>query len=126
MQNPVQDLPAILGGLLMNFPQFGMIVRNTFNKRSYIIHMVTYFLLAKLFSHCYLLTKVSELLESGKTAFKELVNAFEERMITIHKEQIEKWQEDIKELRLLDASNEEDNVLLHNARYLIQSAQIDS
>ncbi|KAK7819291.1 uncharacterized protein LOC112019798 [Quercus suber] len=69
---------------------------------------------------------VSELLESGKTSFKELINEFEERMIMIHKEQIEKWQEEIKDLRLLDSSNEEANALLQNARYLLQSAHIDS
>ncbi|KAK9993510.1 hypothetical protein SO802_023213 [Lithocarpus litseifolius] len=69
---------------------------------------------------------VSELLESGKTSFKELSNEFEERMIMIHKEQIEKWQEEIKDLRLLDSSNEEANALLQNARYLLQSAHIDS
>lgn len=38
----------------------------------------------------------------------------------IHKEQVEKWQEEIRELRALDASNEEANALLHNARYLLQ------
>ncbi|XP_041018148.1 uncharacterized protein LOC121260372 [Juglans microcarpa x Juglans regia] len=69
---------------------------------------------------------VSELLESGKTIFKELVNEFEERLITIHKEQMEKWQEEIKDLRLLDASNEEANALLQNARFLLQNAHIDS
>ncbi|GLT68206.1 hypothetical protein SLA2020_404580 [Shorea laevis] len=69
---------------------------------------------------------VSELLESGKATFKELTNEFEERMIMIHKEQIEKWQDEIKELRLLDTSNEEANALLRNARYLLGNAHIDS
>ncbi|GMY06875.1 Knotted 1-binding protein [Fagus crenata] len=69
---------------------------------------------------------VSELLESGKTIFKELSNEYEEHMIMIHKEQIEKWQEEIKEMRLLDASNEEANALLQNARYLLQNTHIDS
>ncbi|KAF4370212.1 hypothetical protein CsatB_005783 [Cannabis sativa] len=68
---------------------------------------------------------VSELLESGKTMFKELSNEFEERMITIHKEQTEKWMDEIKELRLLDASNEEAHALLHNARYLLQNPHVD-
>ncbi|CAK9177035.1 unnamed protein product [Ilex paraguariensis] len=63
---------------------------------------------------------VSELLESGKSLLKELSIEFEERMILIHKEQMEKWQDDIKELRLLDASNEEFNALVHNARFLLQ------
>ncbi|XP_062085009.1 uncharacterized protein LOC133791116 isoform X2 [Humulus lupulus] len=68
---------------------------------------------------------VSELLESGKTIFKELSNEFEERMITIHKEQTEKWMDEIKQLRLLDASNEEAHALLHNARYLLQNPHVD-
>ncbi|KAJ1377840.1 hypothetical protein SESBI_48456 [Sesbania bispinosa] len=69
--------------------------------------------------------RVSELLESGKTMFNELSNEFEEKLIMIHKEQVEKWQEEIKELRALDASNEEANVLLHNARYLLQLTRND-
>lgn len=44
----------------------------------------------------------------------------------IHKEQIEKWQDEIKELRLLDTSNEEANAVLCNARYLLENAHIDS
>ncbi|XP_043723579.1 uncharacterized protein LOC122670684 [Telopea speciosissima] len=65
---------------------------------------------------------VSELLETGKNMFKELSNEFEERMIIIHKEQIEKWQEEINELRLIDASNEEANAVLHNARFLLHQS----
>ncbi|VVB13014.1 unnamed protein product [Arabis nemorensis] len=68
---------------------------------------------------------VSNLLESGKTMFKELSNEFEERLIMIHKEHVEKWQEEIKELRLLDASNEETTSVLQNARYLIQNPSIE-
>ncbi|KAK7392158.1 hypothetical protein VNO78_20588 [Psophocarpus tetragonolobus] len=67
--------------------------------------------------------RVSELLESGKTMLKELSDEFEEKLIMIHKEQVEKWQEEIRELRSLDASNEEANALLHNARYLLQPAR---
>ncbi|KAF8042976.1 hypothetical protein BT93_A1342 [Corymbia citriodora subsp. variegata] len=69
---------------------------------------------------------VSELLESGKTMFKELSDEFEERLIMIHKEQMEKWQDEIKEIRLLDASNEEVNVTLRNAQYLLQNPHVDS
>ncbi|CAK7348575.1 unnamed protein product [Dovyalis caffra] len=69
---------------------------------------------------------VSELLESGKAMFKELSNEFEERLISIHKEQMEKWQEEIKELRLLDASNEEASGILNNARYVLQNPHIES
>lgn len=43
----------------------------------------------------------------------------------IHKEQIEKWQEEIKELRLLDASNVQSHALLHDARCLLQNTHID-
>jgi hypothetical protein len=43
----------------------------------------------------------------------------------IHKEQVEKWQEEIKELRALDASNEEANGLLQNARYVLQLSRND-
>lgn len=38
---------------------------------------------------------------------------------------MEKWQEEIKELRLFDASNEEINALLHNARFLLQNVRND-
>ncbi|KAF5733409.1 hypothetical protein HS088_TW17G00952 [Tripterygium wilfordii] len=69
---------------------------------------------------------VSELLESGKLMFKELSNEFEERLIMIHKEQVEKWQEDIKELQFLDASNEEANSILINAQCLLQNPRIES
>ncbi|KAF3502385.1 hypothetical protein F2Q69_00045777 [Brassica cretica] len=69
---------------------------------------------------------VSNLLDSGKTMLKELSNEFEERLIMIHKEHVEKWQEEIKELRLLDASNEETTSLLHNACFLIQNPNIDA
>ncbi|GMH11476.1 hypothetical protein Nepgr_013317 [Nepenthes gracilis] len=64
---------------------------------------------------------VSELLESGKSLFSRLTNEFEERVLMIHKEQIEKWQEEIKELRLLDATNEEMNTRLVNAKCLLQN-----
>ncbi|OIT05176.1 PREDICTED: uncharacterized protein LOC109223942 [Nicotiana attenuata] len=69
---------------------------------------------------------VSELLESGKSMLKELSNEFEERIILVHKEQMEKWQEKIKELRLLDTSNEEADALLGNAKYLLQNVQGES
>ncbi|CAK8572623.1 unnamed protein product [Lathyrus sativus] len=69
--------------------------------------------------------RVSELLESGKTMFKDLCNEFEEKLIMIHKEQVEKWQEEIKELRALDASNEEADTLLQNARYVLQLSRND-
>ncbi|RZC56053.1 hypothetical protein C5167_014912 [Papaver somniferum] len=68
--------------------------------------------------------QVSEMLEAGKTLFKDLSNEFEERIIGIHKEQIEKWQDEIKELRSLDAMNEEANTRLHMTRSLFQNVQI--
>ncbi|XP_055827734.1 uncharacterized protein LOC129895964 [Solanum dulcamara] len=69
---------------------------------------------------------VSELLESGKSMLKELSNEFEERIVLIHKEQMEKWQEEIKELRLLDTLNEEADGLLLNAKYLLQNVRGES
>lgn len=39
---------------------------------------------------------------------------------------MEKWHEEIKELRMLDASNEDINALLHNARHLLHNVQNDS
>ncbi|KAK1354434.1 Knotted 1-binding protein 36 [Heracleum sosnowskyi] len=69
---------------------------------------------------------VSELMESGKSLLLEISNQFVERLISIHKEQTEKWQEEIRELRLLDASNEETNNILHSARYVLHNGHIDS
>ena len=37
-----------------------------------------------------------------------------------------KWQEEIKELRLIDASNEEAIAVLSNARFLLQNPLFDS
>ncbi|KAI3924994.1 hypothetical protein MKW92_040222 [Papaver armeniacum] len=68
--------------------------------------------------------QVSEMLDAGKTLFKYLSNEFEERIIGIHKEQIEKWQDDIKQLRSLDAMNEEANARLHMTRSLFRDVQI--
>ncbi|MCL7042541.1 hypothetical protein MKW94_021506 [Papaver nudicaule] len=68
--------------------------------------------------------QVSEMLEAGKTLFKDLSNEFEERIIGIHKEQIEKWQDEIKELRSLDAMNEEANTRLQMTRSLFQNVRI--
>lgn len=65
--------------------------------------------------------QVSELLESGKSFLRELTTEFEERMIAIHKEQMEKWQEEIKELRFIDGSNEEIYALLHNAQLVLHN-----
>ncbi|KAI3961652.1 hypothetical protein MKW92_015501 [Papaver armeniacum] len=68
--------------------------------------------------------QVSEMLEAGKTLFKDLSNEFQERIIGIHKEKIEKWQDEIKELRSLDAMNEEANTRLHMTRSLFQNVHI--
>ncbi|KAL8210562.1 hypothetical protein R6Q57_004999 [Mikania cordata] len=65
--------------------------------------------------------QVSEFLESGKSYFRELSAEFEERVIAIHKKQMEKWQDEIKELRFLDASNEEINAMLHNAQLVLHN-----
>ncbi|KAL9248364.1 hypothetical protein vseg_021693 [Gypsophila vaccaria] len=64
---------------------------------------------------------VSEMLESGKAHFNKLNTDFEERVLMIHKEQMEKWQDDIKELRMIDATNEEQNARLNNVKCLLQT-----
>ncbi|PKU82780.1 uncharacterized protein LOC110096943 [Dendrobium catenatum] len=60
--------------------------------------------------------QVSEMLETGKQLFKDLSSEFEERMILIHREQMEKWQDDIKLLRMIDSTNEASRALLQNAQ----------
>ncbi|KAL0920262.1 hypothetical protein M5K25_009383 [Dendrobium thyrsiflorum] len=60
--------------------------------------------------------QVSEMLETGKQLFKDLSSEFEERMILIHREQMEKWQDDIKLLRIIDSTNEGSRALLQNAQ----------
>jgi len=52
-------------------------------------------------------------------------DSFNFQISRIHKEQVEKWQEEIKELRAIDASNEEANALLQNARYVLQLTRND-
>ncbi|CAM8924169.1 unnamed protein product [Rhodiola kirilowii] len=69
---------------------------------------------------------VSELLESGKKVFQDLSDEFEDRMIMMHKKMTDKWQEEMRDLRLLDASSEEIKALLQNARYLLHSVRDDS
>ncbi|KAK9692332.1 hypothetical protein RND81_09G257100 [Saponaria officinalis] len=64
---------------------------------------------------------VSEMLESGKAHFNKLNTDFEERILMIHKEQMEKWQDDIKELRMIDSTNEELNARLNNVKCLLQT-----
>ncbi|KAK8970878.1 hypothetical protein KSP40_PGU010629 [Platanthera guangdongensis] len=68
--------------------------------------------------------QVSEMLESGKQMFKDLSSEFEERLILIHREQMEKWQDEIKELRMIDSTNESSRELLHNAQiHLLQNVR---
>lgn len=67
---------------------------------------------------------VSEILESGKSVFSKLSEEFEERVLMIHKEQMEKWQEEIKVLRMIDATNEEMNARLDNVKCLLQTVHI--
>ncbi|KAI3869595.1 hypothetical protein MKW92_036335 [Papaver armeniacum] len=43
---------------------------------------------------------------------------------TIHKEQIEKWPDEIKKLRSLDAINEESNTHLHMTLSLFRDVHI--
>ncbi|CAL9133090.1 unnamed protein product [Musa acuminata var. zebrina] len=66
--------------------------------------------------------QVWELLDAGRTLFKTLSSEFEERLISIHKEQMAKWQEEIKEMQLRDTCNEAARALLENAQHLLRSA----
>ncbi|KAG6505374.1 hypothetical protein ZIOFF_037730 [Zingiber officinale] len=91
--------------------------------------------------------QVEELLEAGRTLFKNLSPEFEERLISsvtlailscplrvclfvsfvrlilqIHKEQIEKWQDEIKGLQSRHAANEAAAALLGNAHHLLRSS----
>ncbi|XP_068661223.1 uncharacterized protein [Aristolochia californica] len=65
--------------------------------------------------------RVSELLEAGKKLFKEMSDDLEEKLIRMHVEQMEKWTEEIKEIRLLDCTNEEIRARLHKVQYLLQN-----
>lgn len=67
---------------------------------------------------------VSEMLESGKSLFNKLSMEFEERILMIHREQIEKWQEEIKELKMIDTTNEEMNARLNNVKCLLQTVPV--
>ncbi|CAN6286014.1 unnamed protein product [Urochloa humidicola] len=60
--------------------------------------------------------QVSEMLDAGRTLFKDLAADFEERLCSIHKERVERWEEEIRELRARDAANEQARALLHNAQ----------
>ncbi|CAL9076473.1 unnamed protein product [Musa textilis] len=67
--------------------------------------------------------QVWELLDAGRTLFKTVSSEFEERLISIHKEQMAKWQEEIKEMQSRDACNEAVRALLENAQHLLRSAR---
>nr|CAB3503390.1 unnamed protein product [Digitaria exilis] len=60
--------------------------------------------------------QVSEMLDAGRALFKDLAADFEERLCTVHKERVERWEEEIRELRARDAANEQTRALLHNAQ----------
>ncbi|KAK3150234.1 hypothetical protein QOZ80_3AG0230590 [Eleusine coracana subsp. coracana] len=60
--------------------------------------------------------QVSEMLETGRAMFRDLAADFEERLCSIHKERVERWEEMIRDLRARDAANEQARALLHNAQ----------
>ncbi|TVU48666.1 hypothetical protein EJB05_08310 [Eragrostis curvula] len=60
--------------------------------------------------------QVSEMLDTGRALFKDLAADFEERLCSIHKERVERWEEMIRELRARDATNEQARLILHNAQ----------
>ncbi|KAJ4747001.1 knotted 1-binding protein [Rhynchospora pubera] len=71
--------------------------------------------------------QVSEILEAGKALFKDLSTDFEEHLISIHREQVEKWEEEMKEIRAHDSANEAAGSLLRNAQFhLFQNVHEDS
>ncbi|KAJ1704672.1 hypothetical protein LUZ63_004451 [Rhynchospora breviuscula] len=71
--------------------------------------------------------QVSEILEAGKALFKDLSTEFEERLISIHREQVEKWEEEMKEIRAHDSANEAAGSLLRDAQFhLFQNVHEDS
>lgn len=70
--------------------------------------------------------QVSGLLEAGKNFFTEMSNEFEERIIIIHQEQMNKWQEEIELLRSIDSLNEDINGRLYDAQSLLHTVQVNS
>ncbi|EER93009.1 hypothetical protein BDA96_01G574300 [Sorghum bicolor] len=60
--------------------------------------------------------QVSDMLDAGRALFKDLAADFEDRLCSIHKEKVERWEEEIRELRASDAANEQARALLHNAQ----------
>uniref|UniRef100_A0A0E0LY95 Uncharacterized protein n=1 Tax=Oryza punctata TaxID=4537 RepID=A0A0E0LY95_ORYPU len=71
--------------------------------------------------------QVSEMLESGRALFKNLAADFEDRLCSIHKERVERWEEEIRELRACDAANEQARSILHNAQlHLLTTVRHDA
>ncbi|ONL92746.1 uncharacterized protein [Zea mays] len=60
--------------------------------------------------------QVSDMLDAGRALFKDLAADFEDRLCSIHKERVERWEEEIRELRARDVANEQARALLHNAQ----------
>ncbi|WVZ55115.1 hypothetical protein U9M48_005818 [Paspalum notatum var. saurae] len=60
--------------------------------------------------------QVSEMLDAGRALFKDLAADFEDRLCSIHRERVERWEEEIRELRARDAANEQARALLHDAQ----------
>ncbi|CAD6201579.1 unnamed protein product [Miscanthus lutarioriparius] len=60
--------------------------------------------------------QVSDMLDAGRALFKDLAADFEDRLCSIHKEKVERWEEEIRELRASDAASEQARALLHNAQ----------
>ncbi|GLJ19784.1 hypothetical protein SUGI_0358500 [Cryptomeria japonica] len=69
--------------------------------------------------------RVSGFLETGKNFFMEMSNEFEERIVMIHQEQIDKWQEEIQLLRTIDSINEDMIARLNDAQYLLHTTRMD-
>eukprot|EP00271_Cylindrocystis_brebissonii_P016567 TRINITY_DN4040_c0_g1_i1.p1 TRINITY_DN4040_c0_g1~~TRINITY_DN4040_c0_g1_i1.p1 ORF type:complete len:163 (-),score=37.79 TRINITY_DN4040_c0_g1_i1:594-1082(-) len=63
--------------------------------------------------------QVSGLLETGKAAFMNAHNKWEEQVISVHQKQIEAWEDEVELLRNLDAMNEDFQQRLGSAQIVI-------
>ena len=64
-------------------------------------------------------TQVSNLLDAGKAAFMECHNKWEEKIVSLHQQQMEEWEEGIEFLNGVDSLNEDINKRLQSAQMVI-------
>ena len=63
--------------------------------------------------------QVSNLLDAGKAAFMEMHNKWEEKIVFLHQQQMEEWEEGIEFLNGVDSLNEDINKRLQSAQMVI-------